>query len=192
MGFHVLLDLHYSDTWADPGKQFTPAAWSGMNHKQLVDQVFVYTRDVIAAFARKGLMPDMVQVGNEITNGMLWPDGKLPGNWDNFADLVNAGIRGVEAGRGRAPRPQIMIHIERSGDLDAAVQFFDNLIARHVHFDVMGLSYYPRWHGDIATMRGQSEQSCAALPSSDHRGRSRLQLEARRLYRQEVGFSREP
>jgi len=153
MGFHVLLDLHYSDTWADPGKQFTPVAWSNMDHRQLVDQVFSYTRDVIAAFKREGLMPDMVQVGNEITNGMLWPDGKLPGNWDNFADLVKAGIRGVDAASVPKDRPRIMIHIERSGDLDAAVQFFDNLAARHVSFDVMGLSYYPLWHGDIATMR---------------------------------------
>jgi arabinogalactan endo-1,4-beta-galactosidase len=153
MGFHVLLDLHYSDTWADPGKQFTPVAWSKMDHKQLVDQVYIYTRDVIAAFKREGLMPDMVQVGNEITNGMLWPDGKLPGNWDNFADLVKAGIRGVDAASGPWHRPRIMIHIERSGNLDAAVQFFDNLAARHVSFDVMGLSYYPLWHGDIATMR---------------------------------------
>jgi arabinogalactan endo-1,4-beta-galactosidase len=153
MGFHVLLDLHYSDTWADPGKQFTPVAWSNMDHRQLADLVFVYTRDVIATFKRKGLMPDMVQVGNEITNGMLWPDGKLPGNWDNFADLVKAGIRGVDAGSGSRHRPQIMIHIERSGDLDAAIKFFDNLAARHVPFDVIGLSYYPRWHGDIATLR---------------------------------------
>jgi arabinogalactan endo-1,4-beta-galactosidase len=153
MGFHLLLDLHYSDSWADPGKQPTPAAWSNLNHRQLVDQVFNYTRDVIAAFNRKGLMPEMVQVGNEITNGMLWPDGKLPGNWDNLADLLNAGIKGAEAGRGSRPRPRIMIHIERSGDYDAAVSFFDNLIARHVPFDVMGLSYYPLWHGDIAAMR---------------------------------------
>jgi len=152
-GFHLLLDFHYADSWADPGKQPTPAAWSRLKHKQLVHQVFKYTRDTIAAFAGQGLMPDMVQIGNEITNGMLWPDGKLPGNWDNFADLVNAGIAGVEAGRGAAPKPGIMIHIERSGDYGAAVSFFDNLIAHHVHFDVIGLSYYPFWHGDIATFR---------------------------------------
>ena len=154
MGFHLLLDLHYSDTWADPGKQFTPAAWSNLNHKQLEGQVFGYTRDVIAAFAHKGLMPEMVQVGNEITNGMLWPDGKLPDNWDNFTDLVNAGIKGVEAGRGSRPRPRIMIHIDRSGDYETAVHFFDELARRSVSFDVIGLSYYPFWHGDIATLRG--------------------------------------
>ncbi len=155
-GFHVLLDLHYSDSWADPGKQPMPVAWSNLSHEQLVDEVFRYTRDVITAFARKGLMPDMVQVGNEVTNGMLWPDGKVPDHWDNFADLLKAGIRGVDEGNAHKhktdPKPRIMIHIERSGDLDAAESFLDKLIAHDVPFDVLGLSYYPRWHGSIAVM----------------------------------------
>jgi arabinogalactan endo-1,4-beta-galactosidase len=152
-GFHFLLDLHYSDTWADPGKQYIPAAWSDLNHKQLTAQVFSYTRDTIAAFAQAGVLPDMVQVGNEITHGMLWPDGKLPDNWQNFADLLKAGISGVKAGSDALRRPRIMIHIERSGDYDAAVWFFDNLIAHHVPFDVMGLSYYPLWHGASNKLR---------------------------------------
>jgi arabinogalactan endo-1,4-beta-galactosidase len=154
MGFHLLLDLHYSDTWADPGKQFAPAAWTSLGHKRLAKQVFEYTRETVAAFAAQGVLPDMVQVGNEVTYGMLWPDGKLPANWDNFADLVKAGVKGVKAGRGSQPLPRIMIHIERSGDYDAAQAFFDNLLARHVRCDVIGLSYYPYWHGDMATMRG--------------------------------------
>jgi hypothetical protein len=79
MGFRILLDLHYSDSWADPAKQPTPAAWSTLNHKQLVKHVYAYTRDTIATFAQQGVMPDMVQVGNEIINGMLWTDGKLTG-----------------------------------------------------------------------------------------------------------------
>jgi arabinogalactan endo-1,4-beta-galactosidase len=153
MGFRLLLDLHYSDTWADPGKQFTPAAWSKLKHKQLVGQVHDYTRDTIAAFVREGVAPDMVQIGNEVTSGMLWPDGKLPDNWDNFADLLKAGIRGVRASSANAARPRIMIHIDRSGDYDAAVWFYDHLIAHRVPFDVIGLSYYPFWHGDLATMR---------------------------------------
>ncbi len=152
-GFHLLLDFHYSDSWADPGKQPMPAAWSKLTHRQLVEQVFAYTRDTIASFAQHGVMPEMVQIGNEVTYGMLWPDGKLPEHWDNFADLVKAGIAGVDAGRGQTPRPRIMIHIERSGDYDAAVAFFDNLTAHHVQFDVIGMSYYPRWHGGIAQMR---------------------------------------
>jgi arabinogalactan endo-1,4-beta-galactosidase len=155
-GFHVLLDLHYSDSWADPGKQPMPAAWIKLSHEQLVDEVFRYTRDVITAFARKGLMPDMVQVGNEVTYGMLWPDGKVPDHWENFADLLKAGIRGVDEGSAHKhkadAKPRIMIHIERSGDLDAAESFLDKLIAHDVSFDVLGLSYYPRWHGSIAVM----------------------------------------
>ena len=152
-GFHLLLDFHYSDSWADPGKQPTPAAWSRLTHKQLVKQVFIYTRDTIAAFANAGMTPDMVQVGNEVTYGMLWPDGKLPDHWQQFTDLLKAGIRGVNAGRGSSPRPRILIHIERSGDLNAAVHFLDNLNAHHVRFDVLGLSYYPSWHGNLATLR---------------------------------------
>jgi arabinogalactan endo-1,4-beta-galactosidase len=153
LGFHVLLDLHYSDTWADPGKQFTPAAWSQLSHRQLKREVYRYTRRTIATFASQGLTPDMVQIGNEVTHGMLWPDGKLPANWNHFADLVKAGIRGVKDGHGSGPMPRIMIHIERSGDYAAAVDFYDHLLARHVAFDVIGLSYYPYWHGNIAKMR---------------------------------------
>jgi arabinogalactan endo-1,4-beta-galactosidase len=153
-GFHLLLDLHYADSWADPGKQPIPEAWKQLKHKQLVEQVFNYTRDTIAAFAREGVLPEMVQVGNEITYGMLWPDGKLPDNWDNLADLLKAGVRGVDAGRGSGPKPRIMIHIERSGNYEEAVWFFDNLISHHVPFDVMGLSYYPFWHGNIDKLRG--------------------------------------
>ncbi len=153
MGFHILLDLHYSDSWADPAKQPTPAAWAKLNHKQLVKQVFAYTRDTIAAFSMQGLTPDVVQVGNEVTGGMLWPDGKLPGRWNQFADLLQAGIRGVKAGSRSGLRPRIMIHIERSGDYNAAVAFFDQLLARNLKFDVIGLSYYPYWHGDLPTMQ---------------------------------------
>jgi arabinogalactan endo-1,4-beta-galactosidase len=153
LGFHILLDFHYSDTWADPGKQFIPAEWKSLKHKQLVDQVFAYTRDTIAAFRDAGVMPDMVQTGNEITNGMLWPDGKLPDNWDHFADLLRAAISGVDAGRGNLPRPVIMIHIERSEDSKEAIAFYDKLLTYDLPWNVIGLSYYPRWHGTIAQLR---------------------------------------
>jgi arabinogalactan endo-1,4-beta-galactosidase len=93
-GFNFLLDFHYSDTWADPGKQYIPKAWSGMSHKQLVKAVYDYSKETIKAFREAGVMPDMVQTGNEIINGMLWPDGKIPENWNNFAELVQAGING--------------------------------------------------------------------------------------------------
>lgn len=153
LGFKVLLNFHYSDTWADPGKQFIPAAWQDLTHEQLVEAVFTYTRDTIAAFREAGVMPDMVQNGNEITNGMLWPDGKLPENWDNFADLVRAGINGVDAGRGNLPRPKIMVQVESSGNVAKTKAFFDALFARGIDCDVLGQSYYPWWHGSPLDLR---------------------------------------
>ncbi|HUB58915.1 MAG TPA: glycosyl hydrolase 53 family protein [Candidatus Micrarchaeia archaeon] len=153
LGYHFLLDFHYSDTWADPGKQFTPKAWVGMTHAQLVKAVYEYTKQTIEALRDAGVLPDMVQVGNEITNGMLWPDGRLPGNWDNFADLVKAGIEGVDAGAGEAPRPRIMIHIDRGADWVRTKQFFDKLDSYHVDYDVIGQSYYPWWHGSLNELR---------------------------------------
>ncbi len=153
LGYQFLLDYHYSDTWADPAKQTLPKAWVGKSHAELVAAVRDYTRDTIVAFRDAGAMPDMVQIGNEITPGMLWPDGKLPQNWDNFADLVKAGIAGVDAGRGSASRPRIMIHIEKSGDREKTAWFFDHLIQRGVEFDVIGQSYYPWWHGTLLELR---------------------------------------
>jgi len=153
LGFKFLLNYHYSDGWADPGKQYSPRAWQGQTHSQLVESLFQYTRNTIAAFRDAGVMPDMVQVGNEITNGMVWPDGKLPDNWDQFADLVKAGIRGVDAGRGNAARPLIMIHIDRGGDQRGTKAFFDKLATYQVEFDVIGQSYYPWWHGSLNDLR---------------------------------------
>ena len=149
LGYKFLLDYHYSDTWADPGKQFIPKAWEGMSHAQLADAVFAYTRDTIVKLREAGAMPDMVQIGNEITNGMMWPDGRLPQNWDNFAGLIKAGIAGVAAGTGNAPRPRIMIHIDKGGDKAKTRAFFDKLNTYGVDYDVIGQSYYPWWHGSL-------------------------------------------
>jgi arabinogalactan endo-1,4-beta-galactosidase len=153
LGFKFLLNFHYSDTWADPGKQFIPIAWEGKSHGELAQAVFDYTRDSVAAFREAGVLPDMVQVGNEIAHGMLWPDGKLPDNWDNFADLLKAGIKGVDAGRGNRPRPLVMIHIDRGGDVKGTKAFFDKINAYKIPFDVIGQSYYPWWHGTLLDLR---------------------------------------
>jgi arabinogalactan endo-1,4-beta-galactosidase len=153
MGFQFLLDYHYSDTWADPGKQFIPKAWEAMSHAEMVEALFQYTRDTIASLREAGVLPDMVQIGNEITNGMLWPDAKLPQNWDHFADFIQAGIAGVEAGKGNQPRPRIMIHIDKGGSWKATKAFFDKLNTYHVNYDVIGQSYYPWWHGSLNDLR---------------------------------------
>jgi arabinogalactan endo-1,4-beta-galactosidase len=157
LGFKFLLDYHYADDWADPGKQPIPKAWQGKSHKELVQTVFEYTRDTIAAFRDAGVLPDMVQVGNEITNGMMWPDGKLPENWDNFAQLVYAGVNGVDAGRGNGPRPKIMIHIDRGGDVKGTKLFLDKLNSYDVPYDIIGQSYYPWWHGSLNDLRSNLE-----------------------------------
>ena len=151
-GYKFLLDFHYSDTWADPQKQFIPQAWSKMSHEELVEAVYSYSRDSVSAFREAGAMPDMVQIGNEIIGGMLWPDGKLPGNWNNFADLVKAGIRGVRAGAGDGRQPRIMIHIDRGGDKNRTKWFFDHCKEYEIEFDVIGQSYYPWWHGSLSDL----------------------------------------
>lgn len=155
LGYKILLDLHYSDTWADPHRQDIPRQWVGETHAQLVQSVFTYTRDTIAAFRDAGVLPDMVQIGNEITHGMLWPDGRIEGddNWQNFTDLLKAGINGVDAGHGNTPRPLIMIHIDRGGDWTSTRHFFDKLEAYDVRYDVIGQSYHPWWQGSLDDLR---------------------------------------
>jgi arabinogalactan endo-1,4-beta-galactosidase len=155
MGFKFLLDYHYADDWADPGKQPLPKAWQGKSHTGLVK--FEYTRDTIAAFRDAGVLPDMVQIGNEVIHGMMWPDGKLPENWDSFAQLVYAGINGVDAGRGNGVRPKIMIHIDRGADIKGTKEFFDKLNSYEVPYDVIGQSYYPWWHGSLNELRHNLE-----------------------------------
>jgi arabinogalactan endo-1,4-beta-galactosidase len=147
-GFKFLLDIHYSDDWADPDHQRLPKAWESKNHQELVAAVFAYTRDTIAALREAGVMPEMVQIGNEVTAGLLWPDGRLPEHWGNFAQLIQAGIKGVEAGAGEQ-RPRIMIHIDRGGDWEGCRYFFDRLNSYGASYDVIGLSYYPWWHGSM-------------------------------------------
>lgn len=153
IGYKFLLDYHFSDTWADPGKQYTPKAWEDMQHKELVKAVFDYTSETIKAFKTAGVPPEMVQIGNEVINGMMWPDGKLPENWDNFADLVNAGIKGVVNGCDNMEVPKIMIHIDQGGNKAKTKYFFDKFISYGIKFDYIGQSYYPWWHGTLLDLR---------------------------------------
>ena len=146
-GFKFLLDIHYSDWWADPGQQTKPAAWNGLSFAVLTDSVRSYTKRVIQALKDQNTLPDMVQVGNEITGGMLWPDGKISvGGWGNFTTLLKAGIQGV---KDVDTTVKIMIHIDRGGDNNSCRWFYDNLKSNGVTFDIIGLSYYPWWHGSL-------------------------------------------
>jgi arabinogalactan endo-1,4-beta-galactosidase len=152
-GFKFLLDFHYSDKWADPGKQFIPDAWKDLTHAQLVDRVYSYTKDTLAAFQKAGCAPDMVQVGNEITNGMMWPDGgsmKDPAKWDPFADLLKSGIRAVRDSGSSI----VMIHVDRGGNQGVSKWFFDHCQKSGVDFDVIGLSFYPFDNGSLDDLAG--------------------------------------
>lgn len=155
-GLKFLLDFHYSDSWADPGKQIKPSAWTNMDFSQLVEEMRLYNSNCIAAFKAAGAMPDYVQVGNEITPGMLWPDGRVGGTYDNdsqwqqLRQLMNAAIQGIMAAAGDKP-PKIIVHIDRGGDWTGTKWFFDHLRQSPdpVPFDIIGESYYPWWHGDL-------------------------------------------
>ncbi len=158
----LLLDFHYSDTWADPGKQTKPAAWSSLSLAQLQSTVQTYTQDTLLAFKNAGVMPDMVQVGNEISTGMLWGTtsnpvgGKLVfsgstttqrTSWQTLGSLLNSAIQGVRAAQGTGPKIDVAIHIDQ-GDQDGHPQYyFGNLTnptwGNVSDFDIVGVSYYP-------------------------------------------------
>ena len=161
LGYSFLLDLHYSDTWADPTKQNTPAAWQGMTHAQLVAQLYSYTWSTIYAFRAAGVQPDMVQIGNEVSNGILWPDGQLPGNWANYIDLTKHAIGAVLSATPALHHPLIMIHDDQGANTYATQWFFDNLVANGVPFDVIGLSYYPWWQGSLPALQQNLNASSA-------------------------------
>lgn len=149
----LLVDFHYSDNWADPGKQFKPAAWKAYDLEQLKQAVYDHTFDVCNSLVAQGTPPDMVQVGNEINSGMLWPDGRTfdPPNWDNLAQLLIAGYNAVKA---CSPETLVMLHIAEGGDNELARWWFDNITRRNVPFDVIGISYYPYWHGSLTELQG--------------------------------------
>jgi beta-galactosidase len=148
-GMKLLLDFHYSDTWADPGKQYKPAAWKNLPFDALKKALYDYTVTVMQELKAQGTSPDMVQVGNEINHGLVWPEGNVS-NVDSMSQLIAAGIAGVKAVE---PSTIIMLHVALGGQNAETVFFMDQMIKRKIHFDVMGLSYYPKWHGTLDDLR---------------------------------------
>jgi arabinogalactan endo-1,4-beta-galactosidase len=154
-GMGLLLNFHYSDFWADPGKQIPPKAWRGFSPSRLEKAVYDYTRETLLALEGAGALPTMVQVGNEITNGLLWPSGRVPA-FDAIARYVNAGIRAVrEVSRElreadpKRPGIEVMVHLDAGGNNAMYREWFDEFVKRGEDFEVMGLSYYPFWHGSL-------------------------------------------
>jgi arabinogalactan endo-1,4-beta-galactosidase len=157
-GMEFLLDIHYSDSWADPQKQIKPAAWEDLPFGVLADSVRRYTRSVLAALEAQGTTPSIVQIGNEIRPGMLWPEGRVDGEydtprqWDRLVMLLEAGIFGVRDGAKTDP-PKIMIHFDNGAKNEMGRAFFDQLVERELVFDLIGLSFYPKWHGTLNELR---------------------------------------
>ena len=134
-GFKIFLDFHYSDTWADPGAQAIPKNWIGLNVEQLEDSVYTFTKNIMSK-----IKPEYVQIGNEINGGMLWDLGKYT-NEGNFVKLLKAGVRGS---REASPESKIIIHY---AGLEGSDYFFNIMKNASLDYDVIGLSYYPVWHG---------------------------------------------
>ena len=144
-GLKFLLDFHYSDTWADPGKQYIPLAWKGLSFEAQSNEVYAYTKKVLVALKAQGTLPDMVQTGNEINHGIIWPSGSIQ-HPDRLAVFLKAGMAAV---KDVDPKIITMIHIALGGQNSESEFFLDNMISRGVMFDVIGESFYPKWHGTL-------------------------------------------
>ncbi len=160
-GLKFWLDFHYSDTWADPGAQLKPAAWNNAGFTVLKDSVYAFTKSTITYLAQNNAAPDYAEVGNEINNGFLWNEGKVTSstdaNWVNFTDLLKQGIKAI---RDAGTASKIIIHTAGYAD---AQQFFNKLEAAKTDYDIIGLSYYPWWHGKDINALQQSMQSLATV-----------------------------
>ena len=144
MGMRIMIDFHYSDTWADPAHQAKPAAWANHTLEQLKNDVYTHTYDVLNALKTAGVTPEWVQIGNEIPSGMLWPEGKIENNqnWNQLAVLLN---KGYEATKAMNPSIKVVIHVDQGNDNGRFKWFFDNMTTNSVKYDVIGMSYYPYW-----------------------------------------------
>lgn len=156
-GMRFMLDFHYSDTWADPSAQTTPADWANLNDEELTDKIYEYTRDCLRELKAAGATPDYIQTGNEISYGMLWGPAGTPqsqlkqcftnspdANWTRFANLL---IAAGKACREECPDAKIILHTERVARVNVLVNFYNQMKNRGVDYDIIGLSYYPYYHG---------------------------------------------
>ena len=154
-GYKLIVDFHYSDTWADPGKQTLSKAWEGLTTAQLATKVYDYTTDCLKRMKAAGVTPDLIQTGNEITYGMLWPTGQVypaggnaTGTMANFTSYLSNAIK---ACREQCPQAKIILHTELGNSHNSTVVFFKKMKENNIDFDVIGLSYYPDYHGKMAT-----------------------------------------
>ncbi|SKA60013.1 arabinogalactan endo-1,4-beta-galactosidase [Eubacterium uniforme] len=150
LGMGFLLDFHYSDFWTDPGKQNIPKAWRGMDINHLSKSLYNFTYETLKKLESEKVFPTMIQVGNELTNGLLWPVAKYP-NFKEITMLINSGIDAVRSISEDVP---IMIHLDCGGNNEKCVEWFDNYIKNDGgDFQIIGLSYYPFWQGGLDKLK---------------------------------------
>lgn len=151
-GYQYMIDFHYSDFWVDPGKQFLPKAWKDLSLEELKVKVYEFTKECLLKIKKCNVEVPYVQIGNEITNGFMWPVGQLfdqgegreRTNYPNFIALMKEGIKGA---REVYPDTKIIVHLERSDAYLVYQELFSKLDEAHVDYDIIGMSYYPYWHG---------------------------------------------
>ncbi len=148
-GMGILLDFHYSDFWADPGKQIMPKAWRGLDNDALEKKVYEYTAEVLQTLIRENVAPTMVQVGNELSNGTMWPNAKVP-EYKTLQRFINAGIRAVHE---YLPGVPVMLHLDNGGKNELYREWFDHFVDGGEDFDIIGLSFYPFWHGTLESLK---------------------------------------
>ena len=175
-GMKFMLDFHYSDSWADPVKQFTPAEWAGLDDEALTQKIYEYTRDCLRALKAAGATPDYIQTGNEISYGMCWgpvgtPADKLlkcysgdEANWERFTNLLKAAGR---ACREECPRAKIILHTERVAKTSIMLNFYNQMRDKQVDYDIIGLSYYPYFHGALSVISNALNNVANNYPDKD-------------------------
>ena len=152
---HFLLDFHYSDHWADPGQQRKPAAWEGLSFEELTQAVYDYTHDVLTELSKADALPDMVQIGNEVRSGILFPDGAVP-DYGALATLINSGIRAV---RDISENIEVMLHLDQGGRFFCLRDWFDAMFAAGMEkIDAIGISFYSFWHGTFKDLKDSMAQ----------------------------------
>lgn len=152
-GMYFLLDFHYSDNWADPQKQIMPQAWQTLSYEEVCNAVYEHTKETLVALSEQGTLPDMVQVGNEVSNGMLWPYGSVRHSFEGLCGLLKEGVRAV---REYAPNAEIMLHVALGGQAEESQRFFNAMAEYGVEYDLIGQSYYPEWHGTLQELEANT------------------------------------
>ncbi|MEU6675051.1 glycosyl hydrolase 53 family protein [Streptomyces sp. NPDC046925] len=156
-GMKLLVDFHYSDTWTDPGAQTIPSAWAGHSYARMKTDVYDHTYDVLNALKAQGTTADMVQIGNELNGGMLWPTGSTS-NWAQLAGLLTAGATAAKA---VSSSTLVALHLANGGDNALYRTWFDNAVSHKVPFDVIGLSFYGYWHGALSDLQANMDDLVA-------------------------------